>query len=89
MANRNTAGLNTSPGTLNAPAGYGGASAVNGEVKEHDLTVLKAANSAHPVGRASASTDARSVLNLSATLVIAGTVLLWVLGGIVFKNANL
>lgn len=89
MANRNTAAMNTSPGTLAAPAGFGGASHVNGSVQESEIKVLRAANSSQPVGKASASPEARTVLNLSATLVIAGTVLLWILGGIVFKNANL
>ncbi len=82
------------PGTLTAPAGYGGANApvVGAGNPDTAPTVGKAQNSNSPSGtnmKAQASDEAVSVLNLSVALVLGATAILWVLGGIVFKSANL
>jgi hypothetical protein len=88
---RDTSAFNMAPGTLNAPAGYGGKDApVMGGTSVADSApqVTKAVNSQNGNG-APASMEAESVKNWAASIVIGGLVLLWVLGGLVFRNANL
>lgn len=89
---RDTTAFNAAPGTLTTPAGYGGKNApVTGGTSVSDASpeVTKAVNSSSAANGAAASPEAESVKNVAAALVIGGLVLLWVLGGIVFKNANL
>lgn len=79
-------------GTLTTPPGYTGhAAPVSGGTNPEDsrLKAEKAANSMSSGNGAPASDEAESVKNMAATTVIAGLILLWLLGGIVFKNAKL
>lgn len=79
---RNTMAMNGAPAaptTTPTPAG------VTAEVKAE----FQAAKSDANKPTANASAEAVSVLHWSAGIVAAGIILLWVLGGIVFKNANL
>lgn len=89
---RDTSAFSAVPGTLNAPAGYGGQSApVTGGTAPVDSApqVTKAVNSMGTGAGSPASADAESVKNTAAVIVITGLVFLWVMGGIVFKNAKL
>lgn len=82
----------SAPGTLGAPAGYGGQNApVTGGSAPADSApqVTKAVNSQGQGMGSPASADAESVKNTAAVIVITGLVCLWVMGGIVFKNASL
>lgn len=78
---------------INTPAGYGGANAPvmgQGETDAAAPRVVKAVNSqTAATGRGTASPEAQTVLKTAAAMVAVGLVLLWVFGGIVFKNANL
>jgi hypothetical protein len=79
------------PGTLNAPAGYGGMNApVTGGTAPADSApqVTKAVNSMGTGNGSPASADAESVKNGAAVVVLTGLVFLWIMGGIVFKNAK-
>lgn len=89
---RDTSAFNAVPGTLSAPAGYGGQSApVTGGTPAADSApeVTKAVNSMGKGNGSPASADAESVKNVAASIVIVGLVFLWVMGGIVFRNASL
>lgn len=89
---RDTSAFNAIPGTLNAPSGYGGANApVSGGTAPADSApqVTKAVNSQGQGNGSPASAEAESVKNWAASIVIVGLVFLWVMGGIVFKNASL
>jgi hypothetical protein len=91
--NRDTSAFSrvAGPGTLTTPAGYTGNSApITGGTNPDDsrLKVEKAVNSMSSSNGAPASDEAESVKNTSATMVIGGLVLLWIFGGIVFKNAR-
>jgi hypothetical protein len=91
MGNKNTGALS---GPLVAPAGYGGMNApVAGAQADADASTLRverAVNSASaPSTGGKASADAQQILKIAAAMVVGGTVLLWVFGGIVFKNANI
>ena len=84
-------GMTASPGTLTTPAGYtGNAAPITGGTNPEDtrLRAEKAVNSNSGPGTP-ASDEAESVKNMAATVVVACVVLLWLLGGIVFKNAKL
>lgn len=79
-------------GTLTTPAGYtGNAAPITGGTNPEDsrLRTEKAVNSMSSTTGSPASDEAESVKNTSATMVISGLVLLWIFGGIVFKNARL
>lgn len=89
---RDMSALNMLPGTLTAPAGYGGSNApVAGGTPPADSApqVTKAVNSQGQGNGSPASADAESVKNGAAAIVIGGLVFLWIMGGIVFKNASL
>lgn len=89
---RDTSAFNAPAGTLGAPAGYGGQNApVTGGTAPADSApqVTKAVNSQSTGNGAPASAEAESVKNTAAVIVIGGLVALWVLGGLVFKNASL
>lgn len=89
---RDTSAFNAVPGTLNAPSGYGGQNApVTGGTPAPDSApqVTKAVNSQSQGNGAPASAEAESVKNTAAVIVITGLVLLWVMGGIIFRNASL
>jgi len=89
---RDTSAFNAIPGTLNAPAGYGGMNApVSGGTPPADSApeVTKAVNSMGSGNGSPASAEADSVKNTAAVIVIGGLILLWVLGGLVFRNASL
>ena len=89
---RDVSAFNAVPGTLNAPAGYGGTSApVTGGSAPADSApqVTKAVNSMGSGNGSPASADAESVKNAAAATILIGLVFLWVMGGIVFKNAKL
>ncbi len=89
---RDTSAFNAVSGTLNAPSGYGGQNApVTGGTAPADSApmVTKAVNSQGQGNGSPASASAESVKNTAATIVIAGLVFLWIMGGIVFKNASL
>lgn len=89
---RDTSAFNAAPGTLNAPAGYGGQNApVTGGTPAADSApqVTKAVNSMGSGNGSPASADAETVKNTAAVIVITGLVFLWIMGGIVFKNASL
>lgn len=87
MGNKDTSALS---GTLNAPAGYGGTDApIKDAFEAPSVATTKATNKNAQKGTATASTDAKSTLNYAVVIVVGALVLLWMLGGIVFKNANL
>lgn len=91
MGNKNTSVLS---GALSAPAGYGGQNApVMGNGQDEaaaEPRVMRAVNSQSATTKGGkASPEAQQILKISAAMVIAGTVLLWLFGGIVLKNANL
>jgi len=87
MGNKNTQAL---AGTLDAPAAYGGSNApITQPFEEPSVATTKATNKNSVKGTATASPDAKSTLNYAIVLVVGALVLLWMLGGIVFKNANL
>lgn len=88
---RNTTMMNTSPGTLNAPAGYSGENApINGSnAADAAPEVTKAVNTmSKSNGAAPSDPEAQTILNMSAAIVIGCIVLLWMLGGLVFKTAR-
>lgn len=89
---RDTSAFNSVPGTLGAPAGYGGKDApVMGGTTTADSApqVTKAVNSMGEGNGVPASVQAESVKNWAAGIVIGGLIVLWILGGLVFRNANL
>lgn len=89
---RDTSAFSAVPGTLNAPSGYGGMNApVTGGNAPADSApeVTKAVNSMGKGNGSPASAQAESVKNTAAVMVVTGLVALWVMGGIVFKNASL
>jgi len=84
---KNTTAMNSA---VNAPAGYGGNAPTSNTPTETPV-VLKAVDSNSDVASTASeiASKAVSTLHLSAALVGIGLVLLWVFGGLVFKNANL
>ena len=80
---RDTSAYSWSPGVTNPPALQAVADNANAELRAAKKGKAPAAS------KASASLEAVSVLNWSAAIVIGSLVALWLLGGIVFKNANL
>jgi hypothetical protein len=75
-------------GAISAPPTYGGRTApvildTNGTTSvEHSIT-------SNTVEGAEASARAYLVLHTSCAIVMVALILLWVFGGIVFKNANI
>jgi len=87
MGSKNTSALD---GTLDAPGQYGGSNApITAAFEEPSPAVTKATNKNTIKSTSTASPDAKTTLNMSVVIVIGSLVLLWMLGGIVFKNANL
>lgn len=83
--------MNTAPGTLNAPAGYSGENApVNGSTAADAAPeVTKAVNTmSKSNGSAATDPEAEVILRMSAAIVAGCVILLWMLGGLVFKTAR-
>lgn len=86
MGNKDTSALN---GTLNAPAQFGGKPAPIVGDTSSQLGAIQAVSSAGSKPSNNASAAATSALHLSVALLAVALVILWSLGGIVFKNANI
>lgn len=87
MGKKDVSALN---GTLNAPPAYGGSGApVEAEFGATPTVATKAVNAKSVSTTAEASASAKAAVKFAAAIVVGSLVLLWVFGGIVFKNANL
>lgn len=84
-AHKDVSALN---GTLNAPPAYGGQGApVEADYGNAPSVAVSGNSKSRPVS--TASDAAVKTLHLAAAIIILILALLWVFGGIVFKNANI
>ncbi len=85
-ARKDTSALN---GTLNAPPAYGGSGAPIESEYGSAPTVVRSMSSKSAKATSTASEASYQVLHLAAAFVVGMMLLLWIFGGIVFKNANI
>lgn len=74
---------------LVAPPNYAGSDSPIVSDSATQTKVEKAVNSKSLGKQTNASQAAKDTVRLSAALLAAAVILLWILGGIVFRNANL